>query len=365
MLFCISPALHGQPRSAPPAPDTLIFVNGEQLTGQLVRATGDGITFSSAMAGEITVKWANIKELRSDRNFAILTANQRLNRRNAEGVVPQGKITVEHKQITVATSSGPRSVPLANANRIVDAAAFNQAIDHPPGPFQGWAGAATGGVSLVRATQDSTTFTGAINLVRSTPQVDWLPPRDRSILGYNQAYGTTSQTGVPTAKTNIFHAAAEQDVYFSPRLFSFGSVTFDHNYSQSLNLQQAYGAGVGITLIKNAREQIDFKADAHYQKESFVDPTQNANLFGSTFSETWFRHLPRGLVFNEFGSISPSWNNTNDYSAHVNASLVFPVYRSIGFNIGAVDDYLNNAPVGFKRNSTQLTTGINYTIKPR
>ena len=317
------------------------------------------------MAGELTVKWSNIRELRSDKRFAVLTAREKLTRRTAAAIVPQGTIRVEDKQLIVATASGPRSIPLAKADRIVDAAAFNRAIDHPPTLLEGWAGAATGGVTLVRATQNSTTFNGGVVLVRSTPRVDWLPARDRTSVNYNQSYGTTAQPGTPTVKTDIFHAAAEQDRYFSPRLYTFGSATFDHNFSQSLNLQQAYGGGLGITLLKDVRQQLDFRGDAHYQKESFADPTQNVNLFGSTFSETWLRHLPHGLVFNDFASISPSWNNTADYSAHVNAALIFPVYRNFAFNIGAVDDYLNNAPTGFKKNSTQFTTGITYTIKPR
>ncbi len=350
---------------AKPAPDTLVFINGEQLTGELERANADGITFKSAMAGEITVKWNNIKELRSDKNFAVLTARQKLTRRDALAVVPQGKISIADKQITVSSNSGTKVVPVANADRIIDASGFDKALAHRAGIFEGWGGLAAGGVSLVRATQDSTTFTGAINLVRSTPQVDWLPARDRSVLDYNQSYGTVSQAGTATVKTNIFHADAERDEYFTPRVFAFGSVTFDHNYSQSLNLQQAYGGGIGISLLHTAATQLDFKGDAHYQKESFFDPTQNANLFGSTFSEKYLRYLRKGLVFNEFGSVSPSWNDTNDYSAHVNASLGFPVYKGLGFNVGGVDDYLNNAPAGFKKNSTQFTTGVTYTIKPR
>lgn len=68
-------------------------------------------------------------------------------------------------------------------------------------------------------------------------------------------------------------------------------------------------------------------------------------------------------MFNEGGSISPAWTDTNAYSAHFNATLTFPVYRGLGFNIGASDDYLNNAPATFKKNSSNFTTGITYTFK--
>ncbi len=360
-LALLAATLHAQQTPK----DTVIFTNGEQLSGELLQATADGITFKSPMVGELTLKWSNIKELRSDKNFAILTAKQKLTRKSAPGLVPMGKISEANNELTVTSATGVETIPVAQASRIVDAAAFDKAINHPPTFTHGWGGTATAGASLVRATQNSTTFTGAINLTRAVPTVDWLPPRNRTTLDYNQAYGTVSQAATPAIKSNIFHADAERDEYISPRLFVFGSVTFDHNFSQSLELQQAYGGGLGISLLHSATRQLDFKGDVHYERQSFFDPTLNQKIFGSTFSEKYLRYFFKGLVFNEFASISPSWNNTKDYSAHVNANLGFPIYKGVGFNIGAVDDYLNNAPPAFKKNSTQFFTGITYTIKPR
>ena len=369
-------------QAAKPAPDTLVFSNGEQLTGALEKADAKGITFKSPVAGELTVKWADVKELRTDKKFAILTARQKLTRKDAEAVVPEGKVSVAEKQITVDTVKGPVTIPIAQADRVIDADGFDKAVNRKTSLLQGWGGTASAGVSLVRSTQDSTTFNGGINLVRATPNVDWLPARTRSSLDYNQSYGTVSQAGIPTVKTNIFHADAERDEYFKPRVYAFGNATFDHNYSSSLSLQQAYGLGVGITLLKNAVRTLDFKGDVHYERQSFLPAPSTVavqpslNLVGSTFSEKYLRYLAKGLVLNEFGSISPAWYQTSSvavgtlpepraYSAHVNASLGFPVFKGFGFNLGAVDDYLNNAPVGSKKNSVQYTTNLTYTIKPR
>lgn len=318
------------------------------------------------MAGTLTVKWANIKELRSDKNFAVLTANEKLTRRTALAVVPEGKVTVTENKIAVATSAGEKVVPTKNADRLIDASSFDKAIGNSPGLLSGWGGTATAGLSLVRQTTSSTSFNGGVSLVRTIPLVDWLPARNRTSLDYTQSYQTTSQTGIVTATTNIFHAQADRDEYFSPRVYTFGSATFDHNDSQFLTLEQAYGGGVGISLIKNSVRQLDFKGDVHYEKENFVpNTTPNLNLIGSTFSEKLLEHLPKGLVFSEFGSVSPAWNVSDAYSAHVNASLGFPVFKGLGFNIGAVDDYLNNAPVETQKNSTQFTTGLTYTLQPR
>lgn len=365
LLFAAALLLSCRLEAQAPASDSLLFANGDQLTGVLERADKDGVSFKSSMAGEITVKWENIRELRSDKNFAVFSSQQKLTRKDAAAIIPQGKLLIAGKQINVETASGAKTIPIADADRIVDAAAFDKALNHPPGLLRGWAGTASAGASLVRATQKSTSFNGAISLLRATPSVEWLPPRNRTTLDYLQSYGTVSQTGDPTLKTNIFHAAAEQDEYLTRRLFAFGSATFDHNFSQTLDLSQAYGAGLGITLLHNPVRQFDLKGDAHYEKQHFFDTTHDQNLFGSTFSERYLQYLPKSLVFTEFGSISPSWNNTRAYSAHVNAALGFPIYRGIGFSIGAVDDYLNDAPIGTQKNTTQFTSGITYTIKPR
>lgn len=345
-------------------PDTIVFVNGEQLTGELEKATGSGITFKSAMAGEITVPWANIKTLNSSKSFAILTSKLKVTKKTAPQV-PQGVISVDAKTITATSPTGTKTVPVPDASLLVESPAFDKAVNHTPKFTQGWAGAATGGVSLVNSTQSSKTFNGAVNLTKSTPAVDWLAPKDRTIVGYSQSYGMTSQTGVPSVKTDIWQANAERDQFFSPRLFAAGTAVFNHSFAQTLQLQQAYGLGIGVTVVKNPKREFDVKGNVEYTRESFFVTTQNANLIGSNLSETYVEHLPKGLLFNEAATFTPSFNIPTDYSFQANSNLIFPVYKGFGFNVGFVDSYLNNAPVGSNKNSTQFTTGITYTIKPR
>jgi len=357
--------LNAQAPAAVKTPDTVVFVNGEQLTGELEKANGAGITFKSTMAGEITVPWANIKTLNSSKSFAILTSKLKVTKKTAPQV-PQGAITADAKTITVTGATESKSVPVADANLLVDSAAFNQAVNHRPNFTQGWAGAATGGVSVVDSTENSRTFNGGINLTKSSPTVDWLAPRDRTIVGYTQSYGTTSQSGTPTVKTDIWQSSLERDQFFTPRLFASGTATFNHSFAQTLQLQQAYGVGVGMAIVKNPRREVDVKGNIEYTKESFFVTTGNVNLVGSTFSESWVEHITKkGLVFNEFASLTPSYNIPSDYSVHINTNLIFPVYKGFGFNVGFVDDFLNNAPAGSNKNSTQFNSGISYTIKPR
>ena len=369
LLLCLvlagsrTPALAQQPAPPDAGANTVVFTSGETLSGELVKADSAGITFKSSMIGEFKVKWANVKELRSGKPFAVIAKNQKLTRGDAETLVPRGAITADAANVTVLAPEGPKLVPTATIDQVVEAASFDKTVLHPPDFFHGWEGAATAGASLIRATQNATTFNGSINLVRAAPAVDWLPARNRTLLDYNQSYGSTSQALSPVVKTNIFHAGLERDEYFSARLYAFGSAAFDHNFSQGLDLQQQYGGGIGYTVLKSEAQQFDVKADLHYERQQFFAPGTSLSLFGSTFGETYHRTLPRALIFDEFATLSEAWNNTNAYSARAGATLTFPVYRGFAFNVGATDEYLNNAPIDFKKNSVTFTSGIAYTFK--
>ena len=60
MLFHQTVAAWAQSAAAAkPAPDVIVFTNGDQLTGTLERATGDSFVFKSDVVGEVTVSVRN------------------------------------------------------------------------------------------------------------------------------------------------------------------------------------------------------------------------------------------------------------------------------------------------------------------
>lgn len=356
-----------------PAPDVITFTNGDQLTGKFVRAIGDTITFHSDVAGDVSVKWDKVKDLRSSQQFAVLLKGQHVNHKTPSSAVPQGTIQVADQQILVrGTTLEQKPIPAKNTEYVIDTATFEKEVHREPGFFYGWNGSVAAGAAFVEATQSSQAFNVGIALARLIPTVDWLTPRNRTTANFTDIYGKTHQSGIPDTKTSIFHADAERDWYFTPRFYALADTSFDHNFSQGLDLQQIYGGGFGYTVIKQPNQQLDTRADIHYERQSFsANPTivplvpapPSTNLVGSSFGETYLRKLPRGLVFNEAGVLNVSYNNTSAYSSNVSAGLVFPVYKRLGFNIGAVDSYLNNPPAGFKNNSFQFTTGVTYTLR--
>ena len=345
--------------AAQPEPDVLIFANGEKLLGKLVRSSGSTVTFHSDSLGDVKADWSKIQELRSGRKFVAVEKGVELNRHSDVSKLPTGAVALANKALTV----GGQTVPIADAAHLIEQPAFEQAVLHSPGFLQAWTGAITAGASLVEATQKSQSFSGGIALQRTNPAADWLDSRDRTTLAFSASDGSVSQPNSPKLKTEIFHGDLERYQYLPrSRAYFFGQAAFDHNYSQGLDLQQMYGGGFGWTLVKKASETLDLKGSMSFERQSFQTPASNRNLVGSVFSENYLRKLAHGVTWIEAVSITPSWNTGKAYSWTASSALNVPVYKRLGFQVAAADSFLNDPPPGFKKNSFQLTMGVNYSL---
>lgn len=354
-VLCAQPA--GKPSSAP---DVLLFNDGERLTGHFEKSSGASLTFKSDALGDITVTWDKVKELQTSAKVAVIPKGLRIRKPADATNIPQGTLTVENQQIHLAPEPA-QPIPIANAAQIVDQAGFDKALNHQPGILGGWKGTITIGASMVNATQNSESFSGAVNLVRAIPTEDWLEPRNKTIFNLTDSYGEITQPHTPTVTTSIFHGDAERDEYFSPRLFVFGQAAFDHNYSQGLQLQETYSGGIGYSIIVRDNQTLDVKGSVSYIRQQFSG-TPNEDLIGSVFAEDYNRKFKHGLTLDQHLTLTPTWNNTNDYSGAFITHLTMPVYKRVSGSIGFIDSYLNNPPPAFRKNSVQTTIGLTYAL---
>ncbi len=393
LLSLITPSAFAQqaaPPAAKPTPDVLVFTNGDQLTGKLQGAAGGNVTFASDMAGTLTIGFDKIKEIRSGSNpseFALLKKGVPVTKNTP---APEGTATVADGNVIIHPSAPPAqnadsrseaaTIPAKDVDYLIARADFDKQVAHKVGFLHGWNGSATGGATLVRSTTSANTFTAALNLIRSLPAVSWLAPRNRTTLNVVETYGkntspgaipqTTPPTPSVTTLSSIFHADAERDEYVSPRFYALADISFDHNYAQGLALQQTFGGGFGWTPIKSDKQQLDLKADIHYEEQRYINGTVNGaavttpsqNLIGATIFEGYRRTLPKKLLFTETANILPAFNVASAYSANLTASLVLPVYKRLSANFTTTDNFLNDPAPGYNKNSYQFITGVTYTI---
>lgn len=373
------------------APDELVLSNGDTLHGKFVSETAGKVTFHCDPLGDLSLSWDKVKELHVKGQFGLLNQAVSVRGKKRRPEFPVGTFDVADQMIIVHPESGPPPppTPVKNAQYIMDSAELDKQINREPNFFTAWNGAVTAGATLVSATSNQYTFTGAANLVRAIPTVTWLDPRNKTLLGFNETYGKITQpaysypapppgTGsipVPAIITtsSILHFGVERDEYFSPRVYALAQTAFDHNFAQDLQLQQIYGGGFGWTVVKAPKQEFDLKGTLQYEKQQFVPGTGNVNqnLIGSTFAANYGLHL-KLLVLTQAVSFIPAYNHFSAYSASETNSVTFPAYKNLDFSLGTVDTYLNDAPfIGTattpptKPNSFQFTMGLTYAIKSK
>jgi Protein of unknown function, DUF481 len=387
-LFLLT-ALSGVAQSAPKKPvkpeekkepeikEELTLKNDDKLTGELLNSTGTEIKFKSDLAGEVTVKWENVKELKSKRDFAVVPKDLKDARNSA--IVPQGAIEIGEKGIVVTPKAAPaapeakpgtakeavaaKEIPTSKISSVVDDATYQKEIKRKIGFRSGWDGHVTTGTSMIFSTQNSSLFQVDTALKRSVPTVSWLEPKLRTLVDFTLSAGKTTQPGTETTITNIFHVGGERDEYFSPRGYYLEVLSEDHNYSQGLVLQQKYGGGIGATLFKRKDHELDVTADLHYENQQFQANASadvealTLNLIASTLTEVYTRKWGK-LQFDEKLLADIAWNNASAFSASGTSSVRVPVYKKLAFSVSTIDNFLNNPQIGYKKNSFQFTTGF-------
>ena len=352
------------------AKDVVIFSNGDQLSGTLLRQVKDTVVFKSDMAGELTIPLSKIKDLHTAGKFAVLR----------HGVPIAESRRVEPERIDIANSQlllldhtePPPAIPLSSVAYVVDAATFRKDLVETPGFFSGWVGSATLGATFVQATQHGGTLTAAVALTRQVPPLAYFRPRNRMMVNVDETYGTSTTPVIPqttppspdqVVKTNIFHADAERDEYLSKRTYLLAVTGFDHNFAQGLDLQQLYGAGFGYTPFSSETQQLDLKTDVHYLKQEFFDSSTNQNLIGSTFAENYRRTLPAKIQLTQSFNVIPAWNDLNVYSVNGSLGVLLPVTKRFSFSNTATDAFLNNPSPGYRKNSFTYSAGITYALQ--
>jgi hypothetical protein len=376
LLFCILLFLARQANAE--APDTITFTSGEQLIGKLVKVLGGVVTFHSDILGDVTVPLDKVKILHAAQ-FAVIEKNQQVTRKTATAKIPVGEIALESSSIHVSLPKGEeRSFPVKDTD-LIDAASFNRELHGDSNLLYGWIGSVTLGASLVEGTNSAQTYTGSVAFARSIPTTTWLPAASKTTLNLSGTYGLAKDAQIvsggnvfqaaSTTKTDILHGDTEYDRYFSPIVFGFVSASADHNYGNGLQLQQAYGAGLGWSLLKNPKNDFDLKAELQYQQQQFYNGltsglgTPSVNLVGAAVSENWNRTFAHNIKFNEYITLAPTFNVIQAYSAVANANFVFPVYKKLNFTLSSTDNYLGDPPEGYLRNTFQFTAGITYVVK--
>lgn len=329
--------------------DQLGFKNGDRLSGAVVKSDATDLVFKSSVAGDVTVQWQQIQELRTD---------QQLHVGLADGTILLGKVTTHDGTLEIATNTG-QTVEAAQDSLMVmrnDAEQLAYESSQNRGLWQGWEGGLDAGFELTRGNSYTKNFRLAFNMVRKTS-------RDKLTAYAESIYSTDDlPTATPHVTANENKGGVRFDRDFTSHFFVFLNADFMSDGLQDLNLRSVLGGGAGYHLIKGERATLDLLAGGNFTHENYVEIQRS--LGAGQFREEFTLKLGKNTSLTQDLAFFPDLTERGaNYRANFNFGTVTKILKWLGWQNKFSDTYVTNPPTGKKQNELVLTSGFNLVFQ--
>lgn len=335
--------------------DTLVLKNGDHLTGTIETADKKEITFKTDYAGEIKVKWSDVKQATMEQLYVVENNKKTVN----------GPVTEADSALTVQTATGGAvRVPLADVEIIRS--------PHEQQVYQGslhasllsdWTGGGSLGFALARGNSDTTNLAVGLNADRKLLS-------DEVKAYFSSVYSTAGAISSGTVTADEILGGIRYSRNLNPQMFAFVSADFLHDALQSLDLQQIYSAGLGWHAINRPDTTFDVLAGINYTRDSYSGATLlnpsvsvSQNFPALTLGEDFTKKFGSTSAFTQDFTFYPDLTDTSQYRFAADAGWTTQINKWIGWQLAFSDRYISNPPIlGTKNNDVVLSTGVKFSF---
>ena len=337
--------------------ETVTLKNGDHITGTVVKSDGKTLVVKTDYAGEVTIGWASIQDLSSDKKLFVATPDKKM---------VSGTVATQDADLVVTTGQGAVHVPKASVGVIRSEAEESayQASLHPS-LSHNWAGGLNLGAAFARGNSKTKNINLGFNAARATNN-------DKITMYATSIYSTNDKLAKPSNITaNTIFGGIRYDRDIAPRLFVWGGGDFTTDDLQHLDLRSILSGGLGFHAIKTDRTTLDFLGGANYTRESYAvihqtplpDLPARTNTFaGLTLGDELNHKIGKSSLFTQRFYYYPNLNNGGGYRTALDANFSTQLNKWLGWQTGFSDRYTSNpAPTNLK-NDVLFTTGLNLTF---
>jgi putative salt-induced outer membrane protein YdiY len=335
-------------------PDVVHFKNGDQLTGELERVQGNKVVLKTEMIGEVRIPMDKVASYTSAGPAVVLVKEQK-EVRGTVTLLPGGDWQVH-------TSSGPQVVQAKSVQIIYPAKTYDEkGYGNRPKVWQDWGGKGALGFSQVRGDQTSRTFSLNFNATRRLPMLPELTEHSRTNFFLSTLFAKSQDAQGNQLSTNNVSSGIRQDFKITDKNFWFLLAQLDHASTQSLDLRQTYGAGLGRDLLRRSNMELQALGGVTYVREHFQGQVFNRNaeaLAGEKFS--W--KMTNWLSLDHALSFYPNLTDGGNYRFDTMTGLNTKITRHWSFSTSYGDHYLSNPLPGHRKNEVIITTGVGVSF---
>ena len=228
--------------------DEVLFKSGDKLTGTIDSVVGGKMTFTSKVAGKLTLNMADIKTFSTDAPVEIAMA---------DGTVHMQKVALSDEGYVSAMAGDgaqPQSLSLANVAKI-----------NPEKPH--WTGAVVAGALVNRGNTESETASIGADATRRGEN-------DRITLGAGYLFASQRDNSTRTSSTSeeTWFLMGKYDYFFSEKFYGYGNIKYEKDRIASLDMRLSPGAGLGYQWVETPDLNFFTEGGLSFVHEKYTDP---------------------------------------------------------------------------------------------
>lgn len=213
-----------------------------------------------------------------------------------------------------------------------------------------WVGNAALAFTRSAGNTNSTTYSAAIDEVRTTPEY--------KLSAYLSALYGKSQ-GIKSADKS--RLGSRYDHKLTDKIFGFGLLEFEKDSLANLTLRTGFGTGFGYYFIKDDVNNFDvFGGLSRSTSDLMV-----GNSIGSTeilLGEESTHKLSDSTKLKQKLSYYPNTQKSGQFRSLFESGLVVDLNSTIGLSISLQNKYISDVGLGIKNSDTVLLTGLNIKL---
>ena len=288
----------------PAGGDEVLFLNGDRLSGKILKATGGKLTIKTDGAGDVVVDMSKVKTFSTDAPVEV-------------GVKAQPPVSADvgagpdrYVQTAPAPAAPPQPVAIADIS----------AINSPPA----WTGSFSlnGLLTTGNSETEQLGFRGALSK-------RW--PHDRLTFAAEYSYGRQEdpRTGEKSTTIDYAMALAKYDHFFTQKFYGYLGTKAERDKVAELELRVAPGAGVGYQWFERPTFNLSTEAGLVWVYENYKR-TGSSEFFGPrlAYSVDWMPVQPLTL-FHKLEYIPSFQDLGGDYLLNIDAGARLAVWRGL------------------------------------
>lgn len=317
--------------------DQVFLKNGDRLTGTIEKMVDGKLTLKSDLAGTITIDFANIRTISSDKPIKV-----HLN----DGTILNQKLV----------KSDPNTFAIAPSDTIKEQK-FKMAavisINPPPELKPKWTGDISAAYGLTSGNTQNETLSASVNLRKRTKKV-----RTHISGDYSRARQENPTTKEDETIEDWWRLTGKYDYFFRPKVFAFFDGRYEKDAIAELGRRVILGAGGGYQWIETKKTNFATRGGIASLYEKYDNQTESKSEITAQLGYDFDRQLTKTIKLIHGLTYYPGIREFSDYFLTSTSEVRADITKSIFTNLKIIFNYDSTPAIGKGATDVKYMLGV-------